>query len=159
MNKFTGFNIEESFSDPKLKKEIKFILGMEKIINNCASIKKLENDTMKEFLKDKEYINKFLARLNKARVHKELEKDNMVIDIIVEFFNYMLGNLIVDPKNNHDVIKNLLIFCQSFYVNDEQNNKKVFFSNKITSLASQASTKFFKDFSISALLGLNSETI
>ena len=26
MNKYTGFNIEESFSDPKIKKEIKFIL-------------------------------------------------------------------------------------------------------------------------------------
>ena len=132
MNKCTGFNIEESFSDPKIKKEIKFILGMDKIINNCFAVKKLEIDSMKEFLKDNEYINKFLTRLNKARVEKELEKDKMIFDIIVELFNYILGNLVVDSKNNHDIIKHLLILTQSFYINDEQNNKKIFFSNKIT---------------------------
>ena len=71
MNRCTGLNLEECFSDPKIKKEIKFILGVEKIINNCASIKKLEIDSLKELLKDKEYINKFLTRLNKARVEKQ----------------------------------------------------------------------------------------
>ena len=146
MNKCTGFNIEESFSDPKLKKEIKFILGMEKIINNCESMKKIEIDTMKEFLKDNEYINKFLARLNKARVEKELEKDNMVFDIIVELFNYMLANLVVDSKNNHDIIKKLLILTQSFYINDEQNNKKILFSNKITTPKEFKSSEFWIEF-------------
>ena len=146
MNKCTGFNIEESFSDPKLKKEIKFILGMEKIINNCESMKKIEIDTMKEFLKDNEYINKFLARLNKARVEKELERDNMVFDIIVELFNYMLANLVVDSKNNHDIIKKLLILTQSFYINDEQNNKKILFSKKITTPKEFKSSEFWIEF-------------
>ena len=146
MNKCTGFNIEESFSDPKLKKEIKFILGMEKIINNCESMKKIEIDTMKEFLKDNEYIDKFLARLNKARVEKELEKDNMVFDIIVELFNYMLANLVVDSKSNHEIIKKLLILTQSFYINDEQNNKKILFSNKITTPKEFKSSEFWIEF-------------
>ena len=146
MNKYTGFNIEESFSDPKLKKEIKFILYMEKIISNCESIKKIEVDTMKEFLKDNEYINKFITRLNKARVEKELEKDNMIFDIIVELFNCMLGILVVDSKNNHDIIKKLLILTESFYINDEQNNKKIFFSNKINTPKEFKTSQFWIEF-------------
>ena len=146
MNKYTGFNIEESFSDPKIKKEIKFILVMEKILTNCASIKKIEIDSIKEFLKDKEYINKFLTRLNKARVEKELEKDKIVFDIIVELFNYILSNLVVDSKNNHDIIKNLLILTQSFYINDEQNNKKIFFSNKISTPKEFKTSEFWIEF-------------
>ena len=146
MNKCTGFNIEESFSDPKIKKEIKFILVMEKILTNCASIKKIEIDSIKEFLKDKEYINKFLTRLNKARVEKELEKDKIVFEIIVELFNYILSNLVVDSKNNHDIIKNLLILTQSFYINDEQNNKKIFFSNKISTPKEFKTSEFWIEF-------------
>ena len=146
MNKCTGFNIEESFSDPKIKKEIKFILVMEKILTNCASIKKIEIDSIKEFLKDKEYINKFLTRLNKARVEKELEKDKIVFDIIVELFNYILSNLVADSKNNHDIIKNLLILTQSFYINDEQNNKKIFFSNKISTPKEFKTSEFWIEF-------------
>ena len=147
MNKYTGFNIEESFSDPKIKKEIKFILCLEKIINNCSTVKKAEIDSMKEFLKENEYINKFLARLNKARVDKELDKDKMVFDIIVELFNYMLENLVVDSKTNHDIIKSLLIMTQSFYINDENNNnKKIFFSNKIDTPKEFKTSEFWIEF-------------
>ena len=147
MNKYTGFNIEESFSDPKTKKEIKFILCLEKIINNSSTVKKAEIDSMKEFLKDNIYINKFLTRLNKARVDKELDKDKMVFDIIVELFNYMLENLVVDSKTNHDVIKNLLIMTQSFYINDENNNnKKIFFSNKIDTPKEFKTSEFWIEF-------------
>ena len=147
MNKYTGFNIEESFSDPKVKKEIKFILCLEKIINNCSTVKKAEIDSMKEFLKENDYINKFLVRLNKARVDKELDKDKMVFDIIVELFNYMLENLVVDPKTNHDVIKSLLIMTQSFYINDENNNnKKIFFSNKIDTPKEFKTSEFWIEF-------------
>jgi len=147
MNKYTGFNIEESFSDPKVKKEIKFILCLEKIINNCSTVKKAEIDTMKEFLKDHDYINKFLARLNKARVDKELDKDKMVFDIIVELFNYMLENLVTDSKTNHDVIKSLLIMTQSFYITDENNNnKKIFFSNKIDTPKEFKTSEFWIEF-------------
>ena len=132
MNKLTGYNIEESFSDPKIKKEIKFILSLENIINDYSS-KKQSLDSIKEYLNDNEYINKFIKRLNKARVDKELDKNKDVFDNIVELFNYILNNLILDPDTNHDVIKNLLILSQSFYINDEKNiNKKIFFSNKIT---------------------------
>jgi len=147
MNKCTGLNIEECFSDPKIKKEIKFILGVDKIINNCTSIKKIEIDSMKELLKDKEYINKFLTRLNKARVEKELEKDRMVFDIIVELFNFILTNLVLDLKNNHETIKNLLILAQSFYINDEENNnKKIFFSNKISPPTEFKTSEFWIEF-------------
>ena len=147
MNKYTGFNIEESFSDPKVKKEIKFILCLEKIINNCSTVKKVEIDSMKEFLKENDYINKFLVRLNKARVDKELDKDKMVFDIIVELFNYMLENLVVDSKTNHDVIKSLLIMTQSFYINDENNNnKKIFFSNKIDTPKEFKTSEFWIEF-------------
>ena len=133
MNKLTGYNIEESFSDPKIKKEIKFILSLENIINDYSSSKKQSLDSIKEYLNDNEYINKFIKRLNKARVDKELDKNKDVFDNIVELFNYILNNLILDPDTNHDVIKNLLILSQSFYINDEKNtNKKIFFSNKIT---------------------------
>ena len=133
MNKLTGYNIEESFSDPKIKKEIKFILSLENIINDYSSSKKQSLDSIKEYLNDNEYINKFIKRLNKARVDKELDKNKEVFDNIVELFNYILNNLILDPDTNHDVIKNLLILSQSFYINDEKNiNKKIFFSNKIT---------------------------
>ena len=132
MNKLTGYNIEESFSDPKIKKEIKFILSLENIINDYSS-KKQSLDSIKEYLNDNEYINKFIKRLNKARFDKELDKNKDVFDNIVELFNYILNNLILDPDTNHDVIKNLLILSQSFYINDEKNiNKKIFFSNKIT---------------------------
>ena len=132
MNKLTGYNIEESFSDPKIKKEIKFILSLENIINDYSS-KKQSLDSIKEYLNDNEYINKFIKRLNKARLDKELDKNKDVFDNIVELFNYILNNLILDPDTNHDVIKNLLILSQSFYINDEKNtNKKIFFSNKIT---------------------------
>ena len=132
MNKLTGYNIEESFSDPKIKKEIKFILSLENIINDYSS-KKQSLDSIKEYLNDNQYINKFIKRLNKARVDKELDKNKDVFDNIVELFNYILNNLILDPDTNHDVIKNLLILSQSFYINDEKNiNKKIFFSNKIT---------------------------
>ena len=89
MNRYTSFNIEESFSDPKIKKEIKFILVLEKIINNTSAIKKMEIDTMKECLKENEYINKFLTRLNKARVEKELDKDKVIYDIIIFFISYI----------------------------------------------------------------------
>ena len=147
MNRYTSFNIEESFSDPKIKKEIKFILCLEKIIKNCSSIKKLEIDSMKEFLKENEYINKFLARLNKARVEKELEKDNAVFDIIVELFNYLLGNLVSDSATNHDIIKNLLVLAQSIYITDEKNNnKKIFFSNKITTPKEFKTKEFWIEF-------------
>ena len=133
MNKLTGYNIEESFSDPKIKKEIKFILSLENIINDYSLSKKPSIDAMKEYLNDIEYINKFIKRLNKARVDKELDKNKDVFDNIVELFNYILNNLILDPETNHNVIKNLLILTQSFYINDEKNsNKKIFFSNKIT---------------------------
>ena len=90
MHKLTGYNIEESFSDPKVKKEIKFILGLETIINDCSSVKKSGIDEMKEYLKDKVYLDKFFKRLNKARVDKELDKDKVVFDIIVDLFNYIL---------------------------------------------------------------------
>ena len=133
MHKLTGYNIEESFSDPKVKKEIKFILGLETIINDCSSVKKSGIDEMKEYLKDKVYLDKFFKRLNKARVDKELDKDKVVFDIIVDLFNYILTNLIENPDKNHDDIKNLLILSQSFYITDDKNvNKKIFFSNKIT---------------------------
>ena len=143
MHKLTGYNIEQSFSDPKIKKEIKFILGLETIINDCSSVKNSGIDEMKEYLKDKVYINKFFKRLNKARVDKELDKDKLVFDIIVNLFNYILSNLILDPENNHEDIKNLLIFSQSFYINDEKNlNKKIFFSNKITTPKEFKTTEF-----------------
>jgi hypothetical protein len=147
MNRYTSFNIEESFSDPKIKKEIKFILVLEKIINNVSSIKKMEIDTMKECLKENEYITKFLARLNKARVEKELDKDKVVYDIIIELFNYLLSNLILDANNNHNIIKDILVLAQSIYINDEQNNnKKVFFSNKITTPKEFKTKEFWIDF-------------
>ena len=147
MHKLTGYNIEQSFSDPKIKKEIKFILGLETIINDCSSVKNSGIDEMKEYLKDKVYINKFFKRLNKARVDKELDKDKLVFDIIVNLFNHILSNLILDPENNHEDIKNLLIFSQSFYINDEKNlNKKIFFSNKITTPKEFKTTEFWIKF-------------
>ena len=121
MHKLIGYNIEESFSDPKIKKEIKFILILETIINDCSVIKKNSIDEIKEYLKDKIYLNKFFKRLNKARIDKELEKDKVVFDIIVDLLNFILTNLIEDPDNNHDDIKNLLILSQSFYINDDKN--------------------------------------
>ena len=94
MHKLIGYNIEESFSDPKIKKEIKFILGLETIINDCSMVKKNGIDEMKDYLKDKVYLNKFFDRLNKARIDKELEKDKVVFDIIVDLLNFILTNLI-----------------------------------------------------------------
>lgn len=59
---------------------------------------------------------------------KELNGDKVVFDNIVDSFNYILTNLILDSETNHDLIKNLLIFSQGFYINDEKNtNKKIFF--------------------------------
>ena len=102
---------------------------------------------MKEFLKENEYINKFLTRLNKARVEKELDKDKNVFDFIVDLFNYILNNLVSDSKNNHELIKNLLILSQSFYINDEKNNnKKIFFSNKITTPKEFKTSQFWIEF-------------
>ena len=147
MHKLTGYNIEESFSDPKVKKEIKFILGLETIINDCSSVKKSGIDEMKEYLKDKVYLDKFFKRLNKARVDKELDKDKVVFDIIVDLFNYILTNLIENPDKNHDDIKNLLILSQSFYITDDKNvNKKIFFSNKITTPKEFKTTDFWIKF-------------
>ena len=146
MNKLTGYNIEESFSDPKIKKEIKFILSLENIINDYSS-KKQSLDSIKEYLNDNEYINKFIKRLNKARLDKELDKNKDVFDNIVELFNYILNNLILDPDTNHDVIKNLLILSQSFYINDEKNiNKKIFFSNKISTPKEFKTSEFWIKF-------------
>ena len=147
MHKLMGYNIEESFSDPKIKKEIKFILGLETIINDCSSVKKTGIDEMKEYLKDKVYLEKFFKRLNKARVDKELDKDKVVFDIIVDLFNFILTNLIEDPDKNHDDIKNLLILSQSFYITDDKNvNKKIFFSNKITTPKEFKTTDFWIKF-------------
>jgi len=147
MHKLMGYNIEESFSDPKIKKEIKFILGLETIINDCSSVKKTGIDEMKEYLKDKVYLDKFFKRLNKARVDKELDKDKVVFDIIVDLFNFILTNLIEDPDKNHDDIKNLLILSQSFYITDDKNvNKKIFFSNKITTPKEFKTTDFWIKF-------------
>ena len=147
MHKLIGYNIEESFSDPKIKKEIKFILGLETIINDCSMVKKNGIDEMKDYLKDKVYLNKFFDRLNKARIDKELEKDKVVFDIIVDLLNFILTNLIEDPDNNHDDIKNLLILSQSFYINDDKNlNKKIFFSNKITTPKDFKTSEFWIKF-------------
>ena len=147
MHKLTGYNIEESFSDPKIKKEIKFILGLETIINDCSSMKKSGIDEMKEYLKDKIYLNKFFKRLNKARIDKELDKDKVVFDVIVDLLNFILNNLIGDPDSNHDDIKNLLILSQSFYITEENNlNKKIFFSNKITTPKELKTTEFWIKF-------------
>ena len=147
MHKLIGYNIEESFSDPKIKKEIKFILILETIINDCSVIKKNSIDEIKEYLKDKIYLNKFFKRLNKARIDKELEKDKVVFDIIVDLLNFILTNLIEDPDNNHDDIKNLLILSQSFYINDDKNlNKKIFFSNKITTPKDFKTSEFWIKF-------------
>ena len=147
MHKLLGYNIEESFSDPKIKKEIKFILILETIINDCSVIKKNSIDEIKEYLKDKIYLNKFFKRLNKARIDKELEKDKVVFDIIVDLLNFILTNLIEDPDNNHDDIKNLLILSQSFYINDDKNlNKKIFFSNKITTPKDFKTSEFWIKF-------------
>ena len=147
MNKLTGYNIEQSFSDPKIKKEIKFILSLENIINDYSNTKKPSIDTIKEYLNDNEYINKFLKRLNKARVDKELDRNKDVFDNIVELFNFILNNLILDPDNNHDIIKDLLILSQSFYINDDKNaNKKIFFSNKITTPKEFKTTEFWIKF-------------
>ena len=147
MHKLIGYNIEESFSDPKIKKEIKFILGLETIINDCSMVKKNGIDEMKDYLKDKVYLNKFFDRLNKARIDKELEKDKVVFDIIVDLLNFILTNLIEDPDKNHDDIKKLLILSQSFYINDEKNlNKKIFFSNKITTPKEFKTSEFWIKF-------------
>ena len=147
MHKLIGYNIEESFSDPKIKKEIKFILGLETIINDCSMVKKNGIDEMKDYLKDKVYLNKFFDRLNKARIDKELEKDKVVFDIIVDLLNFILTNLIEDPDKNHDDIKKLLILSQSFYINDEKNlNKKIFFSNKITTPKEFKTSEFWIQF-------------
>ena len=147
MHKLIGYNIEESFSDPKIKKEIKFILILETIINDCSMIKKNSIDEIKEYLKNKIYLNKFFKRLNKARIDKELEKDKVVFDIIVDLLNFILTNLIEDPDNNHDDIKNLLILSQSFYINDDKNlNKKIFFSNKITTPKDFKTSEFWIKF-------------
>ena len=148
MHKLTGYNIEESFSDPKIKKEIKFILSLEAIINDDSSIiKKSSIDIIKEYLNDTEYINKFLKRLNKARVDKELDKNKEVFNNIVDLLNYILTNLIIDTNKNHDLIKNILILSQSFYINDEKYlNKKIFFSNKITTPKEFKTTEFWIDF-------------
>ena len=102
---------------------------------------------MKDYLKDKVYLNKFFDRLNKARIDKELEKDKVVFDIIVDLLNFILTNLIEDPDNNHDDIKNLLILSQSFYINDDKNlNKKIFFSNKITTPKDFKTSEFWIKF-------------
>ena len=148
MHKLTGYNIEESFSDPKIKKEIKFILSLEAIINDDSSIiKKSSIDIIKEYLNDTEYINKFLKRLNKARIDKELDKNKEVFNNIVDLLNYILTNLIIDTNKNHDLIKNILILSQSFYINDEKYlNKKIFFSNKITTPKEFKTTEFWIDF-------------
>ena len=148
MHKLTGYNIEESFSDPKIKKEIKFILSLEAIINDDSSIiKKSSIDIIKEYLNGTEYINKFLKRLNKARVDKELDKNKEVFNNIVDLLNYILTNLIIDTNKNHDLIKNILILSQSFYINDEKYlNKKIFFSNKITTPKEFKTTEFWIDF-------------
>ena len=148
MHKLTGYNIEESFSDPKIKKEIKFILSLEAIINDDSSIiKKSSIDIIKEYLNGTEYINKFLKRLNKARIDKELDKNKEVFNNIVDLLNYILTNLIIDTNKNHDLIKNILILSQSFYINDEKYlNKKIFFSNKITTPKEFKTTEFWIDF-------------
>ena len=148
MHKLTRYNIEESFSDPKIKKEIKFILSLEAIINDDSSIiKKSSIDIIKEYLNDTEYINKFLKRLNKARIDKELDKNKEVFNNIVDLLNYILTNLIIDTNKNHDLIKNILILSQSFYINDEKYlNKKIFFSNKITTPKEFKTTEFWIDF-------------
>ena len=148
MHKLTGYNIEESFSDPKIKKEIKFILSLEAIINDDSSIiKKSSIDIIKEYLNETEYINKFLKRLNKARVDKELDKNKEIFNNIVDLLNYILTNLIIDTNKNHDLIKNILILSQSFYINDEKYlNKKIFFSNKITTPKEFKTTEFWIDF-------------
>ena len=92
-------------------------------------------------------FNGFFDRLNKARIDKELEKDKVVFDIIVDLLNFILTNLIEDPDKNHDDIKKLLILSQSFYINDEKNlNKKIFFSNKITTPKEFKTSEFWIQF-------------
>ena len=53
MSKCAGFNIENSFSEPLKKKEIKFILIMEKLTNDYVSLKNADFEMLKEMLNEK----------------------------------------------------------------------------------------------------------
>lgn len=127
LNKNIGFKIEDSFSDKKNKKEIKFLLLMEKVKQDCESLRKSEIDSIKEILNEKEYIIKFIQELNNNRVRNDMFNNKISFDIIYDFFNYILTKL--NLVDDHQILKNLLILSQTYYLEDK--NKKIYIYSKM----------------------------
>ncbi len=145
MNKIMGFQIEDCFTEPKEKNEIKFLMIMEKLIKDSSSLTNFETEFLKNEFNDKEKIKKFLLKLNLNRSKNVLLKNKEAFELVSDLFFYILAKLSFETNEDHLLIKSCLILSQTFYYKDEDNNKK-FIDSKISSYNEFQNENFWKIF-------------
>ena len=145
MSKCSGFNIENSFSEPLKKKEIKFILIMEKLVNDYVSLRNADFEMLKEMLNEKKYIEKFSKKLNDVRIKGDTFNDKVIFDVIVDLFNFIFEKLINENnlKENYLLIFNLMTLSQTFYMTEDNKNNKIYLSKKINDIKEFKNTQFW----------------
>ena len=145
MSKCSGFNIENSFSEPLKKKEIKFILIMEKLTKDYVSLRNTDVEAMKELLNETNYIEKFSRKLNDIRIKGDTFNDKIVFDIVADLFNFIIEKLINENNMNENylLISNLITLSETFYMNDDGQNNKIYLSKKINNNKEFKNTKFW----------------
>lgn len=142
MSKNTGFKIEEAFTDNKNKKEIKYLLLIQKLMENCESIGKSEIESLKEILSEKEYYIKFVDLLNKERSKNDRFNSKISFDIITDIFNYIMKKILLEKE--HNCFKSLMILSQTYYM--EVNGIKTYISSKVNSPAEFKNEDFWRKY-------------
>lgn len=131
LNKFTDFDIESCFKDGKDKKQIKFLFILEKIMNYNEKIENEDIELFKNSLNDKKNIKKFLEKLNKNRMNS-LIPNKKLFDLFIDLLKLILPKIDFKSNEDHELIRFILILSETYYMNDEK-NEKIYFVNGINS--------------------------
>ena len=141
LNKFTNFDIESCFKNEKDKKEIRFLCILEKIMAYNEKIEDKDIEFFKNSLDDKKNIKKFLEKLNKNRMNSLIQNKNL-FDLFIDLLKLILPKINFDSNEDHALINYILILSETYYMNDDK-NEKIYFVSRINSFEKFKNVNFW----------------
>ena len=104
-----------------------FIILMDKFLESEKKLTEKEKSLLKGLFKQEKYISEFIHKLNLIRINKKIFYNKEKFDVLLDFFKDIYSKISFGDEKNHEIVKLLMIYSETFYYKTE--NKKIFLNN------------------------------
>ena len=133
MQKLIGFEFDQIGQNDineitnKGNNDVLFIVLMDKFLEGEAKLTEKEKNLLKGLFNQEKYISEFINKLNIIRINKKMFYTKEKFDVLLDFFKEIYKKVSFSDIKNHELVKLLMIYSETFYYKND--NKKIFLNN------------------------------